>query len=646
MYRPLLLAVVFLALPASLGSSFVRGAAIVFSNVTDKPVSFTVTAADGKQQTCRLAAGDVAPLPVLGKVGISFDAADGSRRYVLEPNTIGYFHRKQGLDLVQRSFAAPQDEKAASGEPAAGSTPVDPPEGAPRDAVLEVPVMLLVDDDEPAVREVWEAKFRQRIQEASDLFERYCRVRFKVVATGTWQSTNQITDFSLSLREFERAVKLQPPARLAIGFTSQYKRPETRRAHMGGTRGPLYPYILVREWSQHVSPSERLEVLVHELGHVLGASHSAEQNSVMRPVVGDGQSRAASFRIGFDPVNTLAMYLFCEDLRLRGGWSLGRVRPATRDVLSRIYKELDKELPGDESAQRYLAILDRVSRLTAAESSTASPGVAPAAGAPPAPSKPVAPPAPGRGNLAQAVRRVVEAVTSAARSNHQRQVDAAAGAKGVSAYSDDRLTEYYVRMAAATMSTEICPPEIASKAFLLGLAVAMEDSPELRDHKALGPILRSAESDEERRGRLAVLGRPTVRGRRDLAAHFFVSAALAAILDTDNAEAVGVAKELSDSRRPSGFSFVDLSADMAGAAFASRVLKGGLPLSDLVSGFTIEAYVSDGSDLEEGLSAKTFAERYGSTEDARFRETKEKIRGRILGLPGHAAAEKGDKGKD
>ncbi|MCX7426619.1 MAG: hypothetical protein NTW96_13470, partial [Planctomycetia bacterium] len=213
--------------------------------------------------------------------------------------------------------------------------------------------------------------------------------------------------------------------------------------------------------------------------------------------------------------------------------------------------------------------------------------------------------------------------------------DLAAGLVAAAARAGDRLTEYYFRIAATTMSAEQYPPEIASKAFLLGLAVALDDSTMLRDHAVLGPVLRAVESDEQRRQRLEVLGKPTMHGRHDLVEHFVVSAALAVPLGPDAAEAAGTAKELSDSRGASGFSFVDLSADIAGTAFASRVAKGELSLSDVASGFLVKNYVPDGGNLEEGLSSKVFAERYGSTEDARFREAKEEIRRRILALPGH-----------
>jgi hypothetical protein len=61
-----------------------------------------------------------------------------------------------------------------------------------------------------------------------------------------------------------------------------------------------------------------LELLVHELGHFFGAAHSPETNSVMRPLLADKQANSTRFRIGFDPLNALAMNLVTEEMgRLR-----------------------------------------------------------------------------------------------------------------------------------------------------------------------------------------------------------------------------------------------------------------------------------------------------------------------------------------
>ncbi|HEX7234514.1 MAG TPA: hypothetical protein VF243_04520, partial [Nitrosospira sp.] len=56
----------------------------------------------------------------------------------------------------------------------------------------------------------------------------------------------------------------------------------------------------------------------------------------------------------------------------------------------------------------------------------------------------------------------------------------------------------------------------------------------------------------------------TIDGRDDFAKHFMVSAAIAAYADTALADAIGLYKEIEDSRSGSGFSFNDLAADRAG----------------------------------------------------------------------------------
>jgi hypothetical protein len=70
---------------------------------------------------------------------------------------------------------------------------------------------------------------------------------------------------------------------------------------------------------------------------------------------------------------------------------------------------------------------------------------------------------------------------------------------------------------------------------------------------------------------VAVPARPivplTLLERQDLAQHWLVSAALTLEADARTADAIGVFKEVLDSRGGSGFSFADLAADRAGVRF-------------------------------------------------------------------------------
>jgi len=57
--------------------------------------------------------------------------------------------------------------------------------------------------------------------------------------------------------------------------------------------------------------------------------------------------------------------------------------------------------------------------------------------------------------------------------------------------------------------------------------------------------------------------------RHDLSRHFLVSAAITSVADLELAKLIGLEKEMGDSQGGSGFSFVDLAADYAGARLAN-----------------------------------------------------------------------------
>jgi hypothetical protein len=227
-------------------------------------------------------------------------------------------------------------------------------------------VALYVDDEEAMAKSAWQKRLRERAAAAGEIIERTCGLKLEVASYGEWQSTDAVTDFHDSLREFEKTVR-PPDARIAIGFTSQYQLARGR-THLGGTRGPMASHILLREWSKHVSEAERLELLVHELCHFLGAAHSPESVSVMRPILGDRQVRLKSFTIAVDPVNALVMNLVADDIRDRGIKSFGQISDTTAARLRVIYELLGEALPDDPAAKNYLGFLDRRAALRRAVS--------------------------------------------------------------------------------------------------------------------------------------------------------------------------------------------------------------------------------------------------------------------------------------
>ncbi|MGD9634968.1 MAG: hypothetical protein AB7U97_16935, partial [Pirellulales bacterium] len=148
----------------------------------------------------------------------------------------------------------------------------------------------------------------------------------------------------------------------------------------------------------------------------------------------------------------------------------------------------------------------------------------------------------------------------------------------------------------------------------------------------------SVESDSERSLRLVALGQPTIRGRRDLAQHFVVSAYLAAAGGTQLAVTTGLMKEMSDANGGSGFSFVDMAANRAGILFAGSLLNRRVSLRAVGDEFTVEAYMPNIDELPEGLTATQLLAEYGPQNDDRFQRELQRIDQRLQQLPSYRNA--------
>ena len=217
-------------------------------------------------------------------------------------------------------------------------------------------VKVLVDEEERAVDLLWKQRLTNRINAASDIINQYCTIRFAVSEFGTWDSDDNVNDLNRCLREFEQEVDPHP-GQLAIGFSSQFKFQKGRNG-LGGTRGPLHTHILLRESSTSIREPERLEALVHELGHFLGAAHSGSKTSAMRPVIGDGQARAKTFRIGFDPINAKIVQLVGSEVSALGVRRFRNLSEVTKRRIRDGYVRLAKELPKDPAAPHFIRYID------------------------------------------------------------------------------------------------------------------------------------------------------------------------------------------------------------------------------------------------------------------------------------------------
>jgi hypothetical protein len=243
--------------------------------------------------------------------------------------------------------------------------------------------------------------------------------------------------------------------------------------------------------------------------------------------------------------------------------------------------------------------------------------------------------------LAENARTLLEAVVKAAADNQSLPTRKEAAVGAAFRKTGDELTVYYFRVAARAAGR--LPEKEAAPAFLLALGIALDDSSLLRDNLLTRGLWRKVEPDEARKRRLRVLGEPTLYGRRDLAQHFAVSAALTATAGPAAAESAGILKEMLDSRGGSGFSFADLSADFAGIAFARRLLDQPSRLHYIAKSFVIADYAMSPRGLPEGLTSEQFAKQYGSIKDERYLRLQSDIRKRIAALPGYQDESKKDR---
>ena len=129
-------------------------------------------------------------------------------------------------------------------------------------------------------------------------------------------------------------------------------------------------------------------------------------------------------------------------------------------------------------------------------------------------------------------------------------------------------------------------------------------------------------------------------GRRDLAKHFALSAALAATLDPRFTRAMGEWKELDDSLPGgSGFSFVDLTADRAGLHISRAALDpatAAVVADRLAAAKDGELFPPAARRLAEGLSEAEFSRSYGGLDAAAYAEAVRRADRLLAQLPLYA----------
>ncbi|HEY2784404.1 MAG TPA: hypothetical protein VGJ05_05455 [Fimbriiglobus sp.] len=504
--------------------------------------------------------------------------------------------------------------------------------------VLKIPVRLLMDDANPFARTKWEPELKKRFREASDILRTATGVQFELAEVGEWKTDPDEQTLDNLVSDLEEKEKPKPGG-IIVGYTCR-KLPAVKPAFtlLGPTRGPLRPVTLIREGIPS-GAGDQVEVLVHELAHYLGAVRIPDPNSVMRPTVGDGKANLAKFEIQFDPINVLLMNLWVDDLRSGKVKSWTDLRPETKARLARVYETIAKSYPDCPLASAYKELIVAVQAADPPPPPAGAPRIravpqlprqrvlAAVDGGPRPPAAVQAEPL-KLSNKEKAIRHVVRGITL-------RVVDNAKKPEGGAdpRLKGDALTADLVRTAANVAAGEEKGVQLA--AFAVGLGLALDDSTILRDNPLVRTMCRSIEPDADRKERIASLGTPTVRNRRDWCQHFAVSIALSEIVGPKLAEQVGVAKELADMQGTSGFSFADLTADFAGVEFYNRLKEDPAMLGKVKDKFTVADFVPDQTGVSDGLTKTQFETQFGSISDDRYKAAVAEVHGRIAKCPAY-----------
>lgn len=148
------------------------------------------------------------------------------------------------------------------------------------------------------------------------------------------------------------------------------------------------------------------------------------------------------------------------------------------------------------------------------------------------------------------------------------------------------------------------------------------------NHESIHPLLSFNKSPGNPARKIVKLFR-----REDMARHFITSAALTAAGSETFADVLGITKEIEDAQDGSGFSFIDLAADRAGARFGRMAVAShdeALQLQNVMRHATSETvFMPNVRDLPENLGEKEFTEAYGRAGRSAYEKMVQQIDKRI-----------------
>lgn len=151
----------------------------------------------------------------------------------------------------------------------------------------------------------WKGEVRDLLEAASDYFEREFGIRFVAQKIGAWPEKERIDSTAVLLTRLKRQVPLKDEEGsydLVVAFTAElvnvYFDAKARVDRIGNCQQGLGNYLVssVSRPFRYHGPNAELDIdavaLVHELGHIFGAEHIQDTNSIMH--------KNFDYRTGFD----------------------------------------------------------------------------------------------------------------------------------------------------------------------------------------------------------------------------------------------------------------------------------------------------------------------------------------------------------
>ncbi|HSK30267.1 MAG TPA: hypothetical protein VLA17_09910, partial [Candidatus Limnocylindria bacterium] len=194
----------------------------------------------------------------------------------------------------------------------------------------------------------------------------------------------------------------------------------------------------------------------------------------------------------------------------------------------------------------------------------------------------------------------------------------------ISAADQERLRAYQERLAlisSGTSAKEVSLTELLVALFELATARAKQGDPAAENRAAILVLAFHVNGKPLAAFLPAAKDWPppseqtvTLNGRDDFAKHFITSAAMATKAGGPLSDAVGVSKELEDSRSGSGFSFADIAANRAGTRFGVNAADRARALQvqqRLAAGVGESELMPATADLPEKMAEAEFKRRFG-----------------------------------